>query len=371
MKNKPFDPVRAPIIKKLFEMYSTGDWSLNDLAHYANNQGLTTVPMRRRRTEEEMLAEEDEDVKIEKVERPMNNNLIHKIFTNRFYTGRIINSEGTYIRSASHKPLISDELFEKVRQELKKKKVSTRYTDKIELPFRALIRCDHCGRVYTPYIKKGIQYFGARCFRDCENTKRSFNLDFIEDKIGQLIQNLYFTKDELIEIDARCNTDISLLEEKRHNEFEKNDRQKRKLREELKYLRTNKLVLIKSGVYTPECYVEEENKLSSQILSLQTEEQISDQSMHEMVLEIVKLSELLENVYLYYQNANSEEKEKIIKIIFSELTLSGNILKYQCRNGFKPFQSRFLVVCEPTTWLSELLEYREEVVLVIKDLDLS
>src|SRR5260221_1016790 len=46
MDHKPFDPERAPIIKKLFENYATGGWSLADLVRFANNQGLTTSPSR-------------------------------------------------------------------------------------------------------------------------------------------------------------------------------------------------------------------------------------------------------------------------------------------------------------------------------------
>ena len=52
MWDKPFDPVRAPMVKKLFEMYSTGEWSVADLARWANQQGLITVPRRRRSTKD-------------------------------------------------------------------------------------------------------------------------------------------------------------------------------------------------------------------------------------------------------------------------------------------------------------------------------
>ena len=70
MEYKPFDSDRAPLIKQFFELYATGDWTLAGLAHYANDHGFTMPPMRRRRTEAEMLAEEiDETVYFEKVAR--------------------------------------------------------------------------------------------------------------------------------------------------------------------------------------------------------------------------------------------------------------------------------------------------------------
>ena len=42
-------------------------WALSDLSALANQQGLTSTPIRRRRTKTEMLAEESEEVEIEKV----------------------------------------------------------------------------------------------------------------------------------------------------------------------------------------------------------------------------------------------------------------------------------------------------------------
>ena len=57
MEHKPLDPVRAPIIRTMFELAATGDWSLAALARYVLEQGFTMPPVRRPRTEEERLAE--------------------------------------------------------------------------------------------------------------------------------------------------------------------------------------------------------------------------------------------------------------------------------------------------------------------------
>ena len=73
MYKKPFDPERAPIIKSMFELAATGEWTLSALTRWANDHGLTMPPMRRRRTEEEKAAEEDDEdkIKIEKICRPL------------------------------------------------------------------------------------------------------------------------------------------------------------------------------------------------------------------------------------------------------------------------------------------------------------
>lgn len=346
MYNKPFDQERAPMIKDIFEKYATEKWSLSDLARYAEKHGFTTAPMRPRRTKSEILAEDDDEIKeVEKVSRLITANNVQKILINKFYTGKIMGNDGVYIKSISHQALVSDEVFDKVQIVLKKKKISTHYTDKLDYLYRGMTRCEICERVYTPYIKKGIQYYGVRCPNGCTNINKNFNLDFLESEVGKLISNLSFTDTEKIEIDMRLKTDIALFEDERLKEIEQSDRRKKKVREDLTYLRTNKLVLLKSGVYSPEAFLEEENKLNNELMTLQDTEQVSDIAMHEVIKDLMKLSELLRYGYGMYSLAKSPEKERLTRIIFSELTLSGNTLKYKCRNGFQALQSRFVPSC--------------------------
>lgn len=348
MDHKPFDPVRAPIIKQMYEYYATGDWSLSDLARYAKEQGLVTVPMRRRRTKEEILSEEGEFEEIEKTSRPVTISLISRILSNRFYTGRTLNSEGKHIPSNSHDALIPDELFDDVQKMLEKKKVSIHYVEKVDCPLRGIVRCEHCARVYTPYIKKGIQYYNSRCVAGCENTFKNFNFDFISGKVSELMGGLHFADDEIEQMNACAGTDIALLEERRHKELDQIERSKKKIREDIAYIRSNKLTLLKTGVYTPEGLLEEETKLSDDLTALQNKEQISDIAMHETMKDVHRLSELVKNVIPYYDFAKPHEKERIIRVIFSELYVSQNTLKYKCKKGFECFNDRFVAICDLT-----------------------
>ncbi len=349
MDNKPFDPKRAPIIKQLFEYYSTGEWSLSDLERYAKDQGLLTVPMRPRRSKEQMLEEDsDDEVKTEKISKPITINHISRILTNKFYIGKIIGSEGQYVESSSHLPLVGEELFYKVQSMLKKKKVSIHFTEKREIPLRGMIRCHYCKRVYTPYIKKGIKYYNSRCVARCQNSLKNFNFSFVEMKIINLISNLYFTENELAHMDAQIETKIALLEEKRNKNIDLLENQKNKIRDDLAYLRTNKLTLLKTKVYSPEALFQEEEKLSSELTVLQTKEVISDTAMRETMNDIKKLSELVKNLIPYYNFADPFEKEKIIRIIFSELYFAKNVFQFKCKNGFECFENRMNAVCDPT-----------------------
>jgi len=372
MEHKAIDPVRAPVIRQLFEMAATGEWSLADLADWAIEQGFTMPPMRRRRTEEEILAEEEDDTRleIEPISRVPTANSIHKILTNRFYTGRTLGNEGAWVESTSHEPLIADELFDRVQAQLGKRNRSAHYAQLLDYPLRSIVYCGVCGRVYTPYPKKGIMYFGARCQAGCRNPVKNFNLDFIAEKVGLLIDKMSFTDDELTDIDARVGTDIALLESKRLSGLEAGERGKKKIREDLAYLNANRLMLLKTGAYTPEKLVAEETGLNLALGALKQAEDVSDISMRETIKDVEKLSELLKGAYPVYQLAKPEEKDRIIRIIFSELTLSENTLEYKCKNGFQALESRFVASSDLIGWLSELLKQREDITTSIRELEL-
>ena len=149
------------------------------------------------------------------------------------------------------------------------------------------------------------------------------------------------------------------MEAKCLQELEANERKKKRIREDLAYLNTNRLTLLKTGAYTPEMIVSEEARLGLELSSLEDLEKASDVAMQETVRDAVKLSELLRDVCFYYQNANPQEKEAITREIFSELTIQGETLDYKCTRGFQPLASRFVSQGGPKAWLSELIAQRE------------
>ena len=352
MDRKPLDPRRAPVIKQLFEHAATGEWSLADLARHANEHGFTMPAMRRKRTEEEMLMDEDDEDEYfkntPKIERPITPTGVHKILTNRFYAGFTHGNDGEWIKSTAHEALVALSLFEDVQRVLTKRKVSVHYVEKLSLAYRGKVRCSGCGRVYTPYTKKGISYLYSRCPKTCPNKARNVNSEDLEEAIGKVIRELVFTEDEKAEIDARTSTDIALMENKRQVELDRIERRKRKLREDLSYIGTNKLTLLRTGTYTPEALMEEEKRLAQELADLQAREAESDASMSQAVKEAIKLSELLNDAAVVYDSADPSEKEVIISGIFSELWLTNNDLKFQCKNAFKALEMRFAPTCDPT-----------------------
>jgi site-specific DNA recombinase len=361
MSNKPLDHERASIIKRMFELYATGNWAIADLARWANKQGLTTAPERRKRTIDEMLA--DEEVKLDKVSRIITPNYVHRILKNRFYAGKIIGNNGEYIKSNSHKALISEKLFDTVQEILEGKNVSVRYTEKIDLPYRGEINCISCNRVYTPYMKKGIQYFNSRCQSQCKSTFKNFNMKFVKVNLDEKFRDVLFSNIEVDGFRVRLESDVTLTEIEKESQLklEEHARLKRKVNEDLMYLISNKRTLLRTGAYSPEEFVEEEKKLHKELLSIQKAKPKSHPSVFEVSNGLFKFSELLNNVYLWHSIAEPRERQSITRLFFSELCISENKLIMKPRNWFLPFLNRPVPSCAPIAWFSELLERYDEI----------
>lgn len=141
------DPDTAPDIKKMFELYATGSYSLFNLR-------------------KKMLA----DGMIYKNGKNFYTSKIETILKNEFYTG-VFEWRGTRVENASHEPIISRELFQQVQLMLKKP-----YKNKSRkgiFAYANLIKCGVCGCSLTAEIKKE-KYVYYRCTGHKGNCKQVY-----------------------------------------------------------------------------------------------------------------------------------------------------------------------------------------------------
>lgn len=169
--HKPFDPNRAPVVMEMFEKAAQG-WGIYDIVAWAASVGFTMPPKRRNRTLEERLnGLESQDLDL--VEVPISKTTVYNLLSNPFYLGLVQKERcsNEYIPSASHEALVSKQLFLKMQEALKSKRVSVEYTKKLNLPYRGLFTCTHCGRCYSLHLRRGNVYFWSQCPTTCPNTR--------------------------------------------------------------------------------------------------------------------------------------------------------------------------------------------------------
>lgn len=121
------DPIKGPMIKKVFEDFASGNYSLSVMLDKAENMGLRG-----------------------KSGKPISKSCLVNMFKNPFYYGYMLFNEEIY--EGSHKPIISKSLFDKV-QEVSRER-SKPIKKRWNFAFTGLIKCGYCGCSITAEKKK-------------------------------------------------------------------------------------------------------------------------------------------------------------------------------------------------------------------------
>ena len=165
-KTVRIDENKSIFIKKLFELYSTGNYSLDGLYKEAKKMNF----------------------KQENSDKIISQQYIHKILNNPFYYGQYKIKGSLY--NHIYEPIISHKLFEKC-QDVMNSYHKIPYIQKAKpFIFRGLIKCAHCGCMLSREIKKGKFIYYA-----CTNWKKNCKRDYINEHI--ILEQIYTIFDGL------------------------------------------------------------------------------------------------------------------------------------------------------------------------------
>jgi len=155
-RSKEIDPQSGPLVRKAFELYATGNYSLGGLATEMQSRGLGRS-----------------------AGSPLTVDALSALLRNPFYIGlmRIKATGETF--EGNHKPLVSKALFDRVQAILSGRCFPRTQIHRFR--FRRLIRCACCGRSLTGERQKGHVYY--RCHdRSCRG------VSFSETRVDRLIR---------------------------------------------------------------------------------------------------------------------------------------------------------------------------------------
>lgn len=168
-KLKVIDPVKGPLVKKTFDLYATGQWSIPTLGDEMYRRGLRNRAGNR-----------------------VTRNGMHTLLRNSFYTGIIrINASGeSYM--GNHEALISRSQFDRV-QDILHGRVGTR-TKVNDFLFRRFVKCARCEYSLIGERQKGRVYY--RCHgKECPKT--TIREDAISEFVEANLQRVTFSETEL------------------------------------------------------------------------------------------------------------------------------------------------------------------------------
>jgi site-specific DNA recombinase len=197
-KPKTPDPIRAPLIRKMFELYAAREYSVRSLHVEMKARGL-----RNQRG------------------KPISLCGVETILNNPFYTGLIRLKSSGRMYEGVHEPIVPATLFKRV-QDIKVGKYGKKTTKHNHL-FRGLFRCGNCGSPMSPEVQKGNVYYRCHTKTCLTKTIREEEIEtaiidtlkklqISEDDHAKLIQGLdhwYAEKAEVSDLENTLNVQIS------------------------------------------------------------------------------------------------------------------------------------------------------------------
>ena len=147
---------KAPFIRKMFELYATGNYSIKALVDIMYKEGLRN-----------------------EYDRKVIKSRMHKILSDPFYCGKIVWMKGAYDGKQDH--IISKELFDVVQAKLARKTASPQYRKHLPV-FKAMIKCEECGGMITWELQKGCWYGHCNHYRKCSQ-KTYVRQDKVEEQL--------------------------------------------------------------------------------------------------------------------------------------------------------------------------------------------
>lgn len=300
----------ARYVRKAFELYSTGNHSVKDIADILYTDGLRS-----------------------KAGKKVSHSNIHLLLQKTFYFG-LMEWHGQFYKG-NHKPIISKKLFdecEAIRTQSQKPKAQKE--KKLSFPFRGLFTCEVCGCGVTAEKQKGISYYHCTNGKKICNQKKKF---IREDELEQALLSQLMTigiDDALINIVH----DASL--ERFHAEVSDTEANKKRLEAELQALKAKESILtdkLLEGVLSNDLYANKTKEIQLAIFDIERRIEESDLDI-EKELATFELTKKAFKAFNFndisFSEMKNEEKSQTLKKL-----LSNSTLKYE--NGVKTLNLQY------------------------------
>ena len=297
------DEERAPLVRKMFEEYATGIYSLEQAAQKSIDLGLTNI----------------------RSNKPLSKQQFQKMVKNPFYYGYQYHTRTNKLYKHNYPAIISKELFEKCNQIRSGKKPSIGHQKKKEFIFSGLVRCKHCGCLYTPELKtkpNGQQYIYLRPFSKVKNCIcQHTNEKYVLDEVYKQLKSISFDAD----IKKELSTELKkAYKKKEHSKYAQLSECKLKLEKVI--TQSDKLLeLLLDGTISKEVYESKYQMLKDEQINLEQQITLMSTNTDEKELDkaIDTVLDFANNIQTLFESSSFYEKRLILKNVFSNFLLDG------------------------------------------------
>ncbi len=298
------DEEKAPLVRKMFEFYASGEYSLKRLVEKMYQEGLRT---------------------------PNGNGLVksrlHQLLTDPFYFGKIRWNDEIY--EGKQEALISKELFDKV-QTLLKSKTTPKYRKHFYL-FKGLVRCAECGGLTTWEKQKGHIYGHCNHYRNCSQQTWSKEPEVEKQLLGGF-KNLQIKNPRLANWILKALKESHKDEIKYHSSaLDELQRKQDQIQKRLDKLYDDRLDEKISEDFYEKKFKQYTEEKENTIQNIQKHSRASNKYL-ELGVNIYELSQKAKEIYL---KAKQDEKRQLISLVFSKLSLDEGKLSYGYSKAFQ------------------------------------
>ena len=235
------DKNKAPKVKKLFEIYATGEYTLKSLANWCKEKNL------RGNLNKEIAVSN-----------------IQKILQNIFYIG-LMKYRGE-IFEGQHEPLISKKLFDKC-QEVMAKRGKVQEVRKHNFAFLGLLKCASCGASITAEIQKGYNYYRCTKKKGICREKHYLREEQLTEQIKSFLQKVSLSSQDTKKVLAALDNEQKQAKQQTQSKVES-------LKEQLKQVEAKLAKLLDvflTDALSTEEYAAKKQELLSQKVEIQEE----------------------------------------------------------------------------------------------------
>jgi DNA invertase Pin-like site-specific DNA recombinase len=284
------DEEKATLVKKMFEFYATGNYSLKKLVQVMYEEGLRAASGSR-----------------------LVKSRLAALLSNPFYCGKVRWNGEVY--DGKQELLISKELFNKV-QEVLKSKATPKY-NKHSYLFKGLIRCAECEGQITWEKQKGIIYGHCNHYRNCSQ-KTWVRQEKIEEQLLPYLDQITIKSKRLAEWVKKSLRESHGDEIHYHHQAIKElDHRYEQIQRRLNILYDDKL----DGIITPEFYEQKFRQYTEEkesILEAKKRHSNAQTKYFELAINIFELSQ---KAPVIFEKAALDEKRQLIGLVFDKLRL--------------------------------------------------
>ena len=321
------DPKPSQLVKKLFEWYATGNYSLKTVREKAQSEGLLNGLSKYKTSK----------------------NTIHKLLQNHVYYGKVPFKGELY--EGKHTPIISEDLFNKVQDVLlgKNQPISRR---KNRFLYSGLLKCSKCGCAIVGEIKKGkyIYYHCTQMKGPCDNIKKLVREEVLDKQFERLLLNIKIDNERLEWIREALKQHHA-GEKQYHQELIRSlSRQSEQLQDLMSRAYEDRLMTKGTNLDTPEAdklyktqitkWTVEQREVTQQIATHQS-------FNHQYFEKGMKILELANRAHELYAKQCMTEKQKLLRCFLNyNSVLTGNMVDFELK---KPFDE-IIVAKESKKW---------------------